>query len=213
MPESLDGARNALSGFLFQVIVDIGLTARALRLTGVSDTDEELEAILSVIRDGQINEELFGQDAVLRSMIGHTNPSCILIQYKYSRQLDPPHLGREALIEIVDKLYNSGQESTKAGYTPTSFVLLTNRPIGPTASRLVEDAKNGLRSTDLEQVGRQDVLSRLVIPKAEEATLNTWFTEIKSLGMRYGASPREISDWLNFLFGQVAAGIAAGASP
>src|SRR5574337_562108 len=165
MPESLDGARNALSGFLFQVIVDIGLTARALRLTGVSDTDEELEAILSVIRDGQINEEL------------------------------------------------SGQESTKAGYTPTSFVLLTNRPIGPTASRLVEDAKNGLRSTDLEQVGRQDVLSRLVIPKAEEATLNTWFTEIKSLGMRYGASPREISDWLNFLFGQVAAGIAAGASP
>ena len=107
MPELLDGARNALSGFLFQAIIDIGLTARAIRLSGGSDADRELDAIMSVLRNGQINEELFGQDAVVRTLIGTADPACVLVQYKYSGEVDPPTIGQEALGEIADKLYST----------------------------------------------------------------------------------------------------------
>jgi hypothetical protein len=102
---SSDGGRNALAGFLYQLVGVLGFRARAI-VRPVS-TDEELDAVLEIVRNGTVELERLGQDAVIRHLGLRGAGDFILVQFKFSGSLPPRPIYQAEYLEIAKRLESS----------------------------------------------------------------------------------------------------------
>src|SRR5947209_5116341 len=99
----VDGARNALLGYLYQFVGLLGLKARAL---DPRESNDSLECELVVwAGKGTVIHEEFGQDAAFRLLAGGT----VLVQFKYSASADRQEIDLPDLLEIIHRFDESSR--------------------------------------------------------------------------------------------------------
>src|SRR5689334_11517029 len=123
-----DGGRSALTGFLYQTVGVLGMTA--LAHSGNEDPSE-LTTILELVHKGEIWPEELDQDAVIQVLGLGTGDEYVLVQFKYSRLASPPDIRPLELQEIVDRLIASAERAQRQASQVTRYVLITNRRPGP----------------------------------------------------------------------------------
>ena len=83
-----DGARDALSGYLYQFIQVAALRAAAtlrVSVTGSSDDQDDLScSLIADVGRGELLHERFGQDAVIR-IVDSGSDETVAVQFKSSR--------------------------------------------------------------------------------------------------------------------------------
>ena len=97
-----DGGRNALAGFLYQIIGVLGLKASASYHTP-NDGEDDLDALVSIVKDARVDHERFGQDTVL-SVVLENGEGLSLVQFKFSRQSPPRTINPSEFEQIITNL-------------------------------------------------------------------------------------------------------------
>lgn len=122
----IDGARNALGGYLYQIVGGTGLTARAVDLSD----DEEGELLCELIieaRNARVLHEVHGEDLMLRREDAAEN-SGTAVQFKYSRHGAADLIRPSQLREILQAFHRCAAAASSE-YPITSYVLVTNREL------------------------------------------------------------------------------------
>src|SRR5437660_1439691 len=78
-----DGARDALGGYLYQIVGGAGLTARAVG--GVDERGDLTCSLIIEARRSRVYHELHGEDVVLRRDDA-TGDVGLAVQFKFSRE-------------------------------------------------------------------------------------------------------------------------------
>lgn len=176
-----DGGRNALAGFLFQML-QVGRVA-LFGLEGVQSDAEEVNAL--------VLHEAFGQDAAVTGAAG----GVALVQYKYSRTADKT-ITKADLLEIADRFVKSEQKVQGAGYHVTEVRLVTNRRKGARLDAALETLReNQLTATEVEQMAVR--IDYLVVESSAACRDITQFLE------GYGAFQAEVDNALYAWLGQL----------
>jgi hypothetical protein len=178
-----DGGRYALAGFLYQVVGVLGLRAMA-SCRPATDGDDELDALISVLREGRIEHERFGQDAVLSQVLGDGEGLC-LVQFKFSLRSPPPAVGPKEFNDIVATLVKSRRLAEAEDEVVTKMVLLTNRP--------------DMRRAERRRGRRRGVVVR-VIP---DVWPTHWLDMLTGFARDFGCRGTEVEDGINRLIGFV----------
>jgi hypothetical protein len=183
-----EGGRNALAGYLYQLLGVMGLQA----LARVDDTPNELTSELELIRTGHLTHEALGQDAVITGGLAAAHDQ-ILVQFKYSRTAPPSSIGQSDLYAIADRLYTSKRAAAATGAQSTGFLLVTNRSLGPSANSMIQAAQSGaphalLGDTPRHRCRQRSVLKAIrIVAVSQEA----WETHLRAVAHRYGVLPLE----------------------
>ncbi|HEX5718231.1 MAG TPA: hypothetical protein VF179_18870 [Thermoanaerobaculia bacterium] len=177
-----DGGRNALAGFLFQILETAWL--RLYDLTGNQTTDDELNATA-------VFHEAFGQDA---SRVANSN-EVVLVQYKYSRRPDA-RIAKAGWLDIAQRLVVSEKKATAAGYQVKEVRLVTNRVRGPRlSSALRAFAQKGASAPEAERMALRINYEQVNEERATESL-------VQFLG-GYGAFRHEVDLALNAWIGEL----------
>lgn len=115
---TLDGGRNALAGYLYQLI---STTAVAVRK--VIEDDKGISGLI-------ISHEFHGQDAAIRQ-----SNSTSLIQFKYSGSVGELISARD-ILEMLDSFDVSREALAQAGTNVASYLIRTNKQLDPSANDL-----------------------------------------------------------------------------
>jgi len=122
MPNTSDGGRTALAGFLYQIVGLLGMSAYA-HCADASSSSAELDALLTLVRTGELRHEYLDTDAVLRQLGIDSDDECVLVQFKvqfkFSRQIPAPPIGPKELLEIVRGLARSAKAAQGHGLKVT----------------------------------------------------------------------------------------------
>jgi hypothetical protein len=185
----LDGARNAMMGFLYQL-----LGTASVRVREITPGNDAWASLIARIGDGTIVCEEFGQDAIARPPL--TNHGVIAIQFKHSADPNKP-IETNEFIEILFAFDQSRRDAAAAGETIEEFILITNRSLGEKAQKLLYEAKmaqsvpNLLRLRKQTRAGKTIVDSeRRLAPYAGDVTAaaQAWFSVLRSLTVHPGAN-------------------------
>jgi len=133
----VDGAREALAGYLYQILAATGLSARARG--GMDDLDELTCNLVVLARRSRILHEVHGQDASLQDVAGAANEETA-IQFKFSRKASSTDIRPAELREILYAFDRSRKAAAAA--TPrvnlTGFIVVTNRALSGEMRRVYE---------------------------------------------------------------------------
>ena len=187
----VDGGRNALAGFLFQLVglgwIEVGSAAGL-----------ELDQPETALRARRVYHEAFGQDGAVVDVSGGGVPVCDLIQFKYSRQgADPITWGD--WVEISKALAKSSASARAAGFIVGKRCLVTNRPLGPrfrrSRAKLAARAALGVALDDTETVA----LAMEYELTASDAALKSLFAFLEGYGAVEEEAQRAINLWVGTL--------------
>jgi hypothetical protein len=129
----VDGARNALLGYLYQL-----LGTASVRVREVTSAADAWALVIARFGQGSPVSEEFGQDATVHPP-ATPNHGVTAIQFKYSAT--PGSLiDRDELIDILVALDRSREEAASAGVTIEHYALVTNRQLDPRAQEIVDHA-------------------------------------------------------------------------
>lgn len=205
MSERHDGGRTALSGFLYQTLGVLGIVA-AGTCEGPDFDDPDLSALLRITRRADVSGEGFDQDAFMvdSSTGAKVERRAILAQFKFSRNPNAPTAtmySKGLQEDVIDKLDKAATAAKELGYKPSTYVLVTNRPLGPGAGQN-ERVRQLHASDDLFPTGSDDdtkpILYVATVPRIEE-----WVEKLEAFGRGLGATAPEIDKGLNTLIGQL----------
>src|SRR4051794_17058287 len=104
-----DGARDALAGYLYQIVGGAGLAARALERS-----DEHGIILCSLIieaRKSRVLHEVHGEDVVLRREIAGDN-SGTAVQFKFSREGAAEEVQPAELRDILHSFHRCSSEAS-----------------------------------------------------------------------------------------------------
>lgn len=125
-----DGARDALAGYLFQILGAAGLSARACG--GIDDLDRLSCDLVVLARQARILHEVHGEDVVLQGVDGNEGTA---VQFKFSRSASTHPIQPAELREILYAFDRSRQAAAPA-HNLTGFVLVTNRLLSDQGKQL-----------------------------------------------------------------------------
>lgn len=195
MSSSSDGGRTALMGFLYQAVATSGIEAWA-SCSDASTGSDELDAVLAMTRIGELHHEYFDSDIAVEN-----KGECAILQLKYSRQIPPPTIGPEAVIDIVDTMHKSVEAAKSRGANVTKFVLVSNRSLGPQAVNMVQAAAKGLDHEKLTEEYHYAILSQLA--SVPDAHWSEWENKLIRFAEDFGTERREISKGIEMLVARV----------
>jgi hypothetical protein len=221
-PGYSDGGRNALAGFLYQLVGVLGFKARAT-VRPVSG-DEGLDALLEIVRNGQIEVEAFGQDAVIRRLGLSGDEDFVLVQFKFSASAPPRPIYNAEFLGIVKRLASSARSALSLGLKRADkFILVTNRPnrsgeleipagSEPSGKR-VAAKDNGVQKTEAKLLPRRS-------PSRKVAQALQWFTidvkdfedDIKVFACELGRLESEVTRGIDRLVGSLISRSQGGCS-
>ena len=127
----LDGARNALLGYLYQL-----LGTAAISIQEVSPGADAFAQLIASVGQGELISEEFGQDAVVHPA-AKLNQGMTAIQFKHSATSERPIRSGE-LIDILSAFDQSRRETKLRGDTISHYVLVTNRRLDSTAQSIFD---------------------------------------------------------------------------
>jgi hypothetical protein len=129
----LDGARNALMGFLYQL-----LGTASVRVREVTTGPDAWASVIATVGNGTLVCEEFGQDAIARPPL--PNHGITAIQFKHSA--DPNNLiAPSELIDILFAFDQSRSVALAGGEKIEAFVLVSNRKLDDKSQRMLDDGK------------------------------------------------------------------------
>ena len=130
----LDGARNALLGYLYQLI-----GTASVRVREVADGDDAW-AHLIARAGGSLHSEEFGQDAAVRQ-IAAPGAGVTAIQFKHSA-VTAKAVERSELLDILVAFDRSRNEAASSGVTIDRYSLITNRQLAAGAQEVLSHSKS-----------------------------------------------------------------------
>jgi hypothetical protein len=198
-----DGGQRALAGFLYQAIAVGGLMARAWLRDG-APAPEQLGVLLELVRQGDLRQETYGQDAELTGIGWDGKHERKLIQFKYSAQPLTHKLEPKELLDIVAALRASAKEANRASQLSTGYVLVSNRRLSREAEACMQAALNKTSHQALggpnQKKTERAVLRQLVLLEADEAQ---WVEAISEYGKRLGLTETEFREGMKRLIGRL----------
>ncbi|MCL5959781.1 MAG: hypothetical protein M1358_10815 [Chloroflexi bacterium] len=198
-----DGGRSALAGYLYQIIGVLGLTARG-SFFGVSPDSSELKAEMTVASTNEWWHEHLDSDAVLRQLGIDAHDEYVLVQFKFSRQVPLPSLGRPDLIEIAGAMKRSANRARSLGHNVTGYVLMSNRGLGASTNGTLVD------TTVMRDPEVRDILDKLRV--VTDLQLAEWDDCLRRYGRQLGAEENEIDRGIWELIGKLHDQTARGGS-
>lgn len=204
-----DGGRVALAGFLYQIVGLLGLKATA-HATGTAVDGAELDAVVTVDKDGLLSHEAYGQDAVLTTIVGG-EAGLSLVQFKYSRGASPRPIFRDEFDGIVRRLADSVELAEGLGQRVTGFYLITNRAVsktatGPqssTASRAKTSRKGGKNPTPATAASPRQNRVREGLTILSDVPLDHWREELRRFAAQFGCLDQDVEKGIESLVGLV----------
>jgi energy-coupling factor transporter ATP-binding protein EcfA2 len=179
----IDGARNALGGYLYQILAGAGLAARAVECR---DEQELLCALIIEARNARILYEMHGEDLVFRREDAASN-SGILVQLKFSRHGAAELITPSELRDILRAFHRSAAMAS-VEFPVTGYVLVTNRDLTDKAREYHRQ-----RTTPFDDLKRAD-RDWLNVPDSQkegiekderfgtvEAAARAWYTVFQNL--------------------------------
>ena len=181
------GARTALSGYLYQILGILGLRAEADR---VRHTGLELAAYIKLIREGTFDSERMGQDALITGGLA-TKLERVLLQFKHS--IYSTSIGAKELLEIAEAFHRSGKSTQRTKPGPLGYLLVANRKLGPTARKLIADAIAGKPPNPPKKKLALAEPLRLILASMMTIAVdaNTWTEAFESYAKDLGADAGE----------------------
>jgi hypothetical protein len=215
-----DGARDALSGYLYQFLGAAGLIARARN--SADDHAADAGGLEVSARRGSVVHEQADMDVVVRSA-GESN--AVGVQFKYSRSTPPRAIEGSELIEILDAFHRSSTQPEALLFT--KFVLISNRPfaasaqllyatrgqVSPDVALIPEESRGKRRakkpSKAVELYGgadraastRQEILSKLLTEL--NVRQDVWTDDVRTYASRHGVLTPEFDGALSRLVGEI----------
>jgi hypothetical protein len=122
-----DGARDALAGYLYQIFGAAGIGARAHG--GLDDADQLTCDLVLLAQQSRILHEVH-EDVLLQHQ-GEANEATA-VQFKYSRNAGSTPMEPADLREILHT-FDRSREAAAPALSLTGFILVTNRPLSPSA--------------------------------------------------------------------------------
>jgi hypothetical protein len=143
-----DGARNALGGYLYQIVAGAGLAARAVEVSD-DERGELLYALIIEARNARVLHEMHGEDLVLRREDAADN-SGTAVQFKFSRHGAAEAITPSDVREILQAFHRCATAAS-AEFPVTGYVLVTNRDLN---DKIREH--HGRRATPFDDLKRAD---------------------------------------------------------
>jgi hypothetical protein len=197
------GGRNALSGFLFQLVGTLALPVVAIP-TSASDSDAS--AVLRVLGTTTVSPERWDQDALATGLSPEDGNA--LIQFKWSGDgaaAIPP----AELREICTALARSADLARGAGVSINAYILSSNRPLSAQSLGLQQRAASRSGSRKPEWTKRAwRVLGH--IRHHRIASTSAWHAELGRWGKALGCTEAETQDGVAALMLGLAEAAAAG---
>jgi hypothetical protein len=131
----VDGARNALLGYLYQLLGTAAVIVRK-----VPSTADAWAQLIARVGQGELLSEEFGQDATLRPA-ATPNRGVTAIQFKHSANASTL-IKRDELIDILLAFDRSRREAASDGIVIEHNALVTNRQLDPRAQEIVDHRAN-----------------------------------------------------------------------
>jgi GTPase SAR1 family protein len=199
MPDKLsaDGGLTALAGFLYQTIGILGMRAGAYHLDNHTGADELEALFLLVGQSVELLYEYLDQDAAIRQPLGiDEKDKFVLVQFKFSRQLQVPKISPGELTKIIARLKKSTQRALSLGQQVSGYILISNRELAPGARKMQSVAQQGNCTRPNSEILRQlHVLSP--IPQKR------WEDELHQFAQTYGCVEDDIQKGINERIGSI----------
>jgi hypothetical protein len=218
----IDGARNALLGYLYQLSLVASLRADAAGLVG---HESGWLTLLGRVARGTITSEMFNQDAVVTSR-SDSLEECAAVQIKYSGAASEPiHL--QAFIEILHRFDQSRKLAADDGWIIDRYFVITNRCLDSQVESLWNNPSESAlhQALDTRRIAnsvRPDWLKKMFKPYTDEtsairdwstvhrqlqttlaASYQTGFNRLKDFARRHGVLTPELDSALSTLFGRL----------
>lgn len=190
-----DGGHTALAGFLYQIVVGLGVEAM-IGCPDPSVNTDEMEAIFEWRGSGQLHHEYLDSDLAVEHEGEYG-----LGQLKYSRQVPPETIGPQALLDIVNAFHRSSLQVSKRGMEVTKYVLITNRLLGPEAEGLLDAALQDRQHPELKPGYQYAILQQLIFRTASH--WSEWESQLIRFARQFGALNHEIADGIDRLIARV----------
>ncbi len=137
----LDGARNALLGYLFQLLGTAAVVVREVATESGSGAE-----LITGVGERELRIEEFGQDATARP-IASPSSDVTAIQFKYSTA--GTEIGRSELIDILAAFDRSRHEAAASGVAIEHFAIMTNRRLDTASQAIVANWENSTPHSSL----------------------------------------------------------------
>lgn len=209
----LDGGRLALAGFLYQIVGLLGLSARA-RAIPTSEDDPDLDALVTLVKNGRLLHEAYGQDAVVATVVGG-EAGLSLVQFKYSRRDPPRPMSRSEYDGIVRRLANSEELAEGLGKRVTGFYLITNRDVPPSTavaksgaaaserSRTKRTRKGVKKPSSAISTGPREARIRAELKILRNVRHDHWIEGLRQFAAQFGCLDQDIERGIQSLLGSV----------
>lgn len=204
-----DGGQTALAGYLYQIVAALGMVARA----DCPDEKEDLQALLTLVREGELLHEYLDQDVVLRTLGIDERDECVFVQFKFSRQAIPPTIGPQELIEIVKQLILSERKANQLDQVVTGYALITNREIGAQSEKIIEAATKNQKHEQIKTIRKTDRYTTITINEQQKVLqdlrlitqlqLFKWQEDLAEFARQYGIQDTEIESGVERLIGKL----------
>jgi hypothetical protein len=181
-----DGAFYALAGYLYQILGEWGLLAKAYLATPPSA--DGLSTLLAFTKTANAFHEPGGQDLGLEGLGDSGKYERKFIQFKYSTQTITNPITASEIMEIAEAFRASKEAANKITKMRTGYVLMSNRSLAAEASAIFEAAEKGKR---------HPVLGKPSEHKAERAVIKALSKAIYTIDQpQWEASLRRYSNQL-----------------
>lgn len=195
----MDGGQVALIGFLYQMIGALALRAWAECSDQIQGSD--FEALLSIIREGDVWHEMGDIDALI-SRLGLGLPCAyVLLQFKYSQHPERYPITPGDLAEICTSFLRSTQQWTYQQRSITSYRVITNRPVSPTLQPIMDTPGKQRNHSAFHSPELKELLQLTEI--ISDVDFSTWMNALEHFASEYGVEKEEFETGIHRLIGEL----------
>ncbi|HEY4036995.1 MAG TPA: hypothetical protein VGL94_23810 [Ktedonobacteraceae bacterium] len=206
--QTFDGGQVAMIGFLYQIMGSIALRAWASRSNQVEG--DELDALLGVIRDGELYHETGDIDVLVRQLgLNHPN-AYVLIQFKYSQNPNKYPVTPGDLADICQNFLRNVEQWSQQRINVTSYRIITNRPISKTLLPVMnkpggQRAHEQFNTPEIHNIVQKTEIIRIL-------NFSDWTVALNSFASQYGIEPEEVRSGVTHLIGELAMRASIGSA-
>ncbi len=200
MSNGNDGAHLALAGYLYQVVGEWGLLAKAYDKP--SPDGQGFTTLLAFIKGANAFHEPAGQDFGMEGMGTGGKYERKFVQFKYSTQPNDNPIQPKELLEIAKRFKASEEVSNKLTKLSTGYVLITNRDWSAEVPAVIKAAKNDEAHSLLDKATRAE---RAVIKELSKYQIdeNQWVSSLRKYSRQLGLTDTEFSEGVDRLIARL----------
>ena len=191
------GGSTALSGFLYQMLVALGLSGYG----SMQRKNGDESALLSLTKSASIvNEGYDGDVALIKEIKGVVKKGVALVQCKFSKLGTSSEICPKEFKEILNSLNNAANAARSEGRIVTGYFLVTNRKLSSGSEKTVKDVKDCGTSSELNSIQNSIVTQLIIEPPSE---IEHWTAKLANFASEFGLLPAEYDNGRERLLGRL----------